>query len=75
MDENEAEIKAAMLRHMADRHRAYAAIFDVAAACVKATVSVQRLAEAFHRSEAREVFEHPDLAELNVQLNGFYDAQ
>lgn len=75
MTDDEAEIKAAFLRHMADRHRAYAAVFDVAAACAKATASAQRLVEALQRSEAREVAEHPDLAELDVQLNGFYDTQ
>lgn len=75
MAEDEAEIKAAILRHMAHRYRAYAAVFDVGAACVKATTSAQALTEAFQRSEAREVAEHPDLAELNVQMDGFYDAQ
>lgn len=74
MDDDDAEIRAAFLRHMADRHRAYAAVFDVAAACAKATASARRLTEAFQRSEAREVAAHPDLAELNVQLDGYYDA-
>ena len=75
MTDDEAELQAARLRHMADRHRAYAAIFDVAAACAKATASAQRLTEAFQRSEAREMAGHPDLAELNVQLDGYYDAR
>lgn len=75
MTDDEAEIRATILKHMADRYRAYAAVFDTAAACAKATASAQRLTEAFQRSEAREMAEHPDLAELNVQLNGFYDAK
>jgi len=75
MDEDEVQIKAAVLRHMAHRYRAYAAVFDTAAACVKATASAHQFAEAFRRSEAREVAEHPDLAELNVQLDGFYGTE
>lgn len=72
MSDEEAEIKAAILRHMADRHRAIAAAFDTAAAYVKATASAQAFTEAFRRSEAREIAEHPDLAELNVQMDGYY---
>lgn len=72
MSNDEAEIKAAILRHMAHRYRAYAAVYDTAAACVKAAASAQALTEAFRRSEAREIATHPDLAELNVQMDGYY---
>lgn len=72
MSPDEAEIRAALLRHMAHRHRAYAAYLDTLAACVKATASAQALTEAFRRSEALEMAEHPDLAELNVQMDGYY---
>jgi hypothetical protein len=70
---DEADIRAAMFRHLAHRARALAAIFDLAAACMTATASARRFAAAVVASEASEVAQHPDLAELNVRLDGFYD--
>lgn len=75
MTDDEAELLAAASRLMAARARAVAATYDMVAAAFKATASAERFTEAFKRSEAREVAEHPDLAELNAQMNGFYNAE
>jgi predicted short-subunit dehydrogenase-like oxidoreductase (DUF2520 family) len=75
MTDDEAELLATALRLTALSARALAAAYDMAAAVTKATASAQRLAEAFVRSEAREIAGHPELAELNAQMNGFYDAE
>lgn len=75
MTDDEAELLAALSRLVAARARAVAAIYDTAAVAFKATASAQRFTEAFVRSEAREIAEHPDLAELNVRMDGYYDAE
>jgi hypothetical protein len=33
---------------------------------------MRRFAELLTEAEVREIAEHPDLAELNVQLDGYY---
>lgn len=38
----------------------------------KATAALKDLAEAMRQSEIRAAAGHPDLAELHVQLKGFY---
>ncbi|WP_158071938.1 hypothetical protein [Kitasatospora sp. CB01950] len=40
---------------------------------VEAAESVRTFMEAFTESERLEIAQHPDLAELNIQLDGFYD--
>ncbi len=69
---DEYEIRARMLRLLAAGHRKRAAELEMAAAAALATRSMRRLAEVITEAEAREVAEHPDLAELNLQLDGFY---
>jgi len=48
-------------------------MFDVAAECVLAQASAEAFIKAYRASEAKEVAEHPDLVELNLQLDGYYD--
>ena len=67
------EARAAAFRHLAHRARAQAAMFDVAAECVLAQASAEAFIKAYRASEAKEVAEHPDLVELNLQLDGYYD--
>ncbi|MCG0065017.1 hypothetical protein L0F81_17230 [Streptomyces tricolor] len=38
----------------------------------KATQAMQQLTDTFNAGVAQDVAEHPDLAELNVQMDGFY---
>jgi hypothetical protein len=66
------ELRARQLRILADLHRQRAAELDMAAERVLATRSMRRLAEILTEVEVRQLSEHPDLAELNVQLDGFY---
>jgi hypothetical protein len=67
-----AQFWASMYRIRANAHRVAAARDDLDAAAIEAAASMRRLGEAYAAAEAREVAEHPDLAELNVQLDGFY---
>lgn len=67
------ELRARLHRIAAERLRVAAAEQDVAAAAVLATKSMKQFADAFNAGVARDVAEHPDLAELNVQLDGFYE--
>lgn len=66
------ERRAAMHQAEAMKHRLIASIHE-------AGVAMAGLAKALHEANAHidaavaeEVATHPDLAELNVQLNGFY---
>ncbi|MGW8326491.1 hypothetical protein ACWGLE_01145 [Streptomyces sp. NPDC055897] len=73
-DDNPNELRARQLRFLAALHRKRAAELDMAAAAYVAAGSMQRFVEVITESEARELAAHPDLAELNVQLEGFYGA-
>lgn len=66
------ELRARQLRILAGLHRKRAAELDMAAEAALATRSMRRFVELLTESEVRELAEHPDLAELNVQLEGFY---
>lgn len=66
------ELRARQLRILAGLHQKRAAELDMAAEAALATRSMRRWAEVLTESEMRELAEHPDLAELNVQLEGFY---
>ncbi|MFK0140698.1 hypothetical protein [Streptomyces murinus] len=65
-------LRARMLRALAAVHRNRAAELDMAAAAVEAGASMKRLAELITEGEARDIANHPDLAELNVHLDGYY---
>lgn len=66
------EFRERMLQLMANRLRVAAGQLDMAAAVVKLGASVRAFNEAFAASEALEIAGHPDLAELNVQMDGYY---
>ncbi len=70
-----AQFWASMYRIRANAHRFAAARDDLNAAAIEAAASMQRFVEAYAAAEVREVAEHPDLAELNVQLDGYYGGQ
>lgn len=67
------ELRARLHRIMAARIRVFAAEHDLAAEAVLATRSMRQFADAWNASVAKDVAEHPDLAELNVQLDGYYE--
>ena len=67
------DLQARKLRILAGLYRKRAAELDATAAVVLATRSMRQFADCLTEAEARDVAEHPDLAELNVQLDGFYD--
>ncbi|MEU5442734.1 hypothetical protein [Streptomyces griseofuscus] len=70
----EYELRAQMLRILAAAHRQRAAELDAAAAAVSTGGSMQKFASLLTEAEARDVAQHPDLAELNVQLDALYGA-
>ena len=67
------ELRAAVHRVIAARLRAEAARHDMAAQAVLATRSMQKFAEVMAAADAADVAEHPDLAELNAQMRGWYE--
>lgn len=66
------ELCARMHLIAAAGHRAAAARHEMAAAAVAASKSLRQLADAWNAGIARDVAEHPDLAALNLQMDGFY---
>lgn len=66
------ELQARRLRILAGLYRKKAAELDMAAEAALATRSMRRFAEAWDAGIAQDVAQHPDLAELNVQLDSFY---
>ncbi len=66
------ELRARQLRILAGLHRKRAAELDMAAEATLASRSMRRLVDLLTEAEVRDLAEHPDLAELNVQLEGFY---
>jgi hypothetical protein len=66
------EERAALYRVEAAAHRAVAARCDMMAAAVKLAESMRRFAAAVQAGYDGEVAAHPDLAELNVRLDGYY---
>ncbi|NGO75417.1 hypothetical protein G6045_06960 [Streptomyces sp. YC504] len=67
------ELRARQLRILAGLHRKRAAELEMAAQAGLAARSMRKLTELLTEAEVREIAEHPDLAELNVQLDGFYE--
>jgi hypothetical protein len=64
--------RAAMHRVRAAHLRVQAAGEDLMAAVCVAAGAFREFTAAFTVSEVREVQQHPDLAELDCQLDGFY---
>lgn len=69
---DEYELHARRLRLLAAYYRAKAAELDMAAQAALAARSLRQFAEAWDKGVAQDIAEHPDLAELNVQLDGYY---
>lgn len=67
------ELRARQLRILAGLHRKRAAELDMMAEAGLAARSMRQLVDVLTEAEVREIAEHPDLAELNVQLDGYYD--
>ncbi|MFI7096813.1 hypothetical protein [Streptomyces lydicus] len=67
------ELRARLHRILAGQLRVAAAAQDMAAAAVMTTKSMKQFAVVWNTAIARDVAEHPDLAELNVQLDGYYE--
>jgi hypothetical protein len=60
------------LRFIAALHRFEVAKLEMAAAAIQANAALRGLGAALKAHFDLELAEHPDMAELNVQLDGFY---
>lgn len=67
------EEQAACFRARASMHRMMAARNDLMATVTEAAASMRKFATVMQAGFNGEVAAHPDLAELNVQLDGYYD--
>ncbi|MER7175585.1 hypothetical protein [Streptomyces mesophilus] len=67
------ELRARQLRILAGLHRKRADELEMTAQAGLAARSMRKLTEVLTEAEVREIAEHPDLAELNVQLDGYYE--
>ncbi|MFJ9234138.1 hypothetical protein ACIRJ3_04025 [Streptomyces anulatus] len=63
--------RAARLR--AAWYRYKASVVDVEASAIRMTDAMRRFADAVQSGTDREIAEHPDLAEINVMLDGYYE--
>lgn len=68
----EDKAKQAVLRMRAAYLRAEAAKCDLVVAAISAKASLSGVVAAMQAGYDRDLAEHPDLAELNVQLNSYY---
>lgn len=66
------ELEAHRLRILAGLYRKKAAELDMAAQAALATRSMRKFTEAWDAGIAQDFAQHPDLTELNVQLDGYY---
>lgn len=66
------ELTAPLYRILAARARIAAAQFELAAEVAAATASMRAFATAIQRGYDADIANHPDLAELNVQLDSYY---
>ena len=73
MDDNRSEAER-LANIRAGWHRYKAAEADAQAAVIRLTDSMRQLATALQEGADRDLAEHPDMAELNVMLDGFYDS-
>lgn len=69
------ELRARLYRLLAATHENRAAHYRFVASAIDTAAAVRRLAAAMQAVDDREVATHPDLAELNVMLDGFYAAE
>jgi len=66
------EWRAAIHRVEASKHKLIAAVHEASAAFVDLAKAMREADVHINASVASEVASHPDLAELNVQLDGYY---
>lgn len=66
------EERAALHRMLAAQYRMDAITQDMLAAMETVGASFQRLADGLRAAEVSDVQNHPDLAELDAQLDGYY---
>ena len=64
--------QAAIHRLEASKHRLIASVHEAGAAFVDLAKALREADTHINASVAHEVATHPDLAELNVQLDGYY---
>ncbi|MER7707218.1 hypothetical protein ABTX81_30495 [Kitasatospora sp. NPDC097605] len=69
-ERDEFWIRAYRLR--AGAYRGAAARDEMCAVAIEAARSFRHLSETISAAEAADIATHPCLAELNVQLNGYY---
>lgn len=68
----EPSIEARLLRLRAQQHDMQAAALRLSAAMADATAAMRRFAESFQEGIDHDLATHPDLAELNIQMDSFY---
>lgn len=66
------EIEAARLRLQASMHDLQASALRMRAAMATARAGLQGVRSAMQESYDQELAGHPDLAELNVMMDGYY---
>ncbi|MBW4813158.1 hypothetical protein [Rhodococcus qingshengii] len=64
--------EARLLRLRAQWHDMQAEALRLSAAMTDTAASMRRFAEAFQDGIDHELATHPDLAELNIQMDSFY---
>jgi hypothetical protein len=67
------ERRVQALRVLAALWRGHAAQLDMAAAAVTTAAALRNLAAAVGQADAADIAAHPDLAYLDLQINGYYD--
>ncbi|MFB0617269.1 hypothetical protein [Streptomyces sp. AGS-58] len=72
MHEEPDKLRAQLHRTAAAKHRLAAQTHAARASAIEAGAAFRKVYETVTAAEARDVAEHPDLAELNVQLDAFY---
>ncbi|RJO71416.1 hypothetical protein D5S18_24915 [Nocardia panacis] len=69
---DEPDLRPRLLRLAAQMHEVQASALRFRAAKLEAAASCRRLCNAFRSGVNRDVADHPDLAELNVMMDGHY---
>ncbi|MFC9280897.1 hypothetical protein [Streptomyces collinus] len=70
--EDRDKIKAQMRHTLAASHRATARAHSLTATMEEWGATFRKVYDAITAAEARELAEHPDLAEWNAQMDAFY---
>ncbi|WP_329022539.1 MULTISPECIES: hypothetical protein [Streptomyces] len=70
--EDDANLNAQIHRTRAAAHRMAASAHDLSATAIAMAASMKKVVDIQTAAEAQQVAAHPDLAELNVRLDGFY---